>query len=76
MIEVKHMYKIHGVNTAMGKTVGARNGTFYETWNEALDAAKSCLREGSNCDGIVIYKAVSFVERERSPIVVHDIRDC
>lgn len=61
-MHVKGIWKLHGIDSVTGKSRSANNSTFYDTYEEALAAAKTyCSRANQPCPGIVIYKAHTFV---------------
>ncbi len=69
-MQIKLMYKIHGLNTANGLSRSAGNDTFYETEDAALEAARSYVARGSCSDSMVIYKAHVLVRRSHPPMEV------
>jgi hypothetical protein len=74
MNRIRYMYKIHSVNTAQGTGRSACNNTFYETEQEAINAAHRCVQGDPACDGIVVYKAIRLIQRVSPPISSRVIR--
>lgn len=76
-MQIKLMYKIHCLNVAKGISHSAGNDTFYETYDEALEQARSYVtqhRRGSaNQDSMVIYKAHVLVRPHKPPVEVLSI---
>jgi len=76
-MEIKLMYKIHGLNTAQGMARSANNDTFYETYEQALEQARSYVDRGESGsfaqDSMVIYKAHVLVRPARAPVEVLSI---
>ncbi len=76
-MKIKLMYKIHGLSTANGMCRSAGNDTFYETYDEALERARSYVEKGgwykSGQDAMVIYKAHVLIRPSHPPIEVLSI---
>jgi len=70
-------YKIHGWETIYGKGITSANtNKFYDTFDEAVTAARSCLtRRNSATNAIVITKTIAVVELETPPITIRAIED-
>ncbi len=72
-MQIKLMYKIHGLRVAQGKSHSGNTNKFYETEEEAVTAAKNCLQiDGYNRkpDSIIIYKAIILVRPRHRPVEV------
>lgn len=75
-MHVKGIWKLHGIDSVTGKSRSANNATFYESYDEALAAAKTYCSRGNNpCPGIVIFKAYQLVTPVAAPVVVVDFED-
>ncbi len=75
-MQIKLMYKIHGMKTANGVCQSAGNDVFYETLDEALERARTYVERGgwySGQDSMVIYKAHVLVRRSHPPVEVLSI---
>ncbi len=77
-IRIKLMYKIHGIDTANGMCRSAGNDTFYETYDEALERARSYVDKGgwynrTQCS-MVIYKAHVLVRASHPPVEILQIQ--
>ena len=73
---IKLMYKIHGLRTANGMCRSAGNDTFYETYDEALERARSYVDKRGwypGQDAMVIYKAHVLVRPSCPPIEILSI---
>jgi hypothetical protein len=70
MRKPRFMYKIHCFTVADGMSKSAGNNTFYETYEEAVDAARSYCADGYSNDDYVIYKAVARVKATYPPVEV------
>lgn len=74
--QIKLMYKIHGLNTAMGLSRSANNDTFYETYAQALEQARHYVDSKIGNDAMVIYKAHVLVRRippKQAPVEIMSI---
>ncbi len=69
-MKIKLMYKIHGLNTAMGVHRSAGNAVFYETEEAALERAHHYVATGGPNVAMVIYKAHVLVRRNQPPVEV------
>ncbi len=68
---MRTMYKLHGVDTVEGLVRSANTSKFYETYGDALDAAKALVSRASNPpSGIVIFQSIAVVHLETPPICV------
>lgn len=73
-MEIKLMYKIHCLNVAQGLSRSANNDTFYETYEEALEQARSYVdAPGCRNNSMVIYKAHVLVRPAQAPVEVLSI---
>ena len=68
-------YKIHALSTVEGTRRSAGNSKFYDTYDEALLAARRCFATKAPT-GIVIFKAIKLVRTQEPPIIVEDIPGC
>ena len=65
----KSGYKIHGLDTVLGISASANTSRFYDSIEEAREAAISCLkRSNRNPTGIVIFQAIEVVSFETPPV--------
>ena len=78
-MQIRNMFKIHGLRTANGQNRSANTPKFYETERDALEAAENmmCGRPPFGCptDSLVIYKAWRVVRPLCAPVEVLDIED-
>ena len=75
-MQIKLMYKIHGLRVAQGKSHSGNTNKFYETEEEAVEAAKNCLQPDGythRSDSIIIYKAFMLVRPRHLPVEVMSI---
>ncbi len=72
-MEIKLMYKIHCLNVAMELARSANNGTFYETYEAALEKAREYVDSGLGVNSMVIYKAHVLVRPAQAPVEVMSI---
>ena len=71
-ITLKYGYKIHGIDTVEGRNKSAKTSKFYETYQDALRAARNCVVR-SSCE-IVIFRAFKVVGPVQPTIVEHNVR--
>lgn len=71
--KIKLMFKIHGLNTAMGMCRSAGNDTFYETEDEALTAARSYVARAGCTEAMCVYKAHVLVRKSQPPVEILSI---
>ncbi|KKL50808.1 hypothetical protein LCGC14_2301770 [marine sediment metagenome] len=69
-MQIKLMYKIHCLNVAQGLSRSANNDTFYETYEQALEQARSYVDHDRSSDSMVIYKAHVLVRPAQAPVEV------
>lgn len=73
-MKITKRYKLHGLDTVLGTSHSANNKTFYETYEEALEVAKSYVgRHSAPASGIVIFQAIEVVMPAAAPVVVKKI---
>lgn len=72
-MQIKLMYKIHGLRTANGVCRSAGNDKFYETEDEAVEAARGYVAQDNCDDSMVVYKAHVLIRRSHPPIEVLSI---
>ena len=78
-MKIKLMYKIHSLVTAQEMSRSAGNDTFYETYDEALEQARSYVTRSESSTMMVIYKAHVLIRAEHPPVEVMSINrhgDC
>lgn len=74
MMRIRLMYKIHNARVARGVSRSAGNDTFYETEEEALEAARGYVSQDHCRDSMVIYKAHVVVQRSHPPVEILSIQ--
>ncbi len=68
---LKYGYKIHGVETVEGRSRSANTDKFYETYQDAMNAARNCVaRSGKD---IVIFRAYKVVGPTLPVVIEHDV---
>ncbi len=74
-MQIKLMYKIHCIDTAMGMCRSAGNDRFYETEDEALERARGYVESATNSYGraMVVYKAHVLIRRAQPPVEILSI---
>lgn len=72
-MDIRKMYKIHGLDTVNGLANSANTRKFYETHEEAVAAAKNCCNKKDPPSGIVVFKAVTLVRPVHAPVEVIDV---
>jgi hypothetical protein len=63
-----HRYKIHGALTVLGKNKSANTSVFYDSLDEAREAAKAMALESGG--ELVIFEAIEVVRSTKPPVEV------
>lgn len=68
-MRIRNKFKIHGLNVAQGERRSAHTPKFYNTYEEAEQAATNIVAADPACTGIVIYAAITVITHDRPPII-------
>lgn len=69
-----YKYKVHSARSPLGTAKPTSSNAYYDTLEEAQEQAEKCIQNwDKDHEGCIIYKAVQFVRRAETPVIVEDI---